>query len=164
MPRKPRKKRQEWEARYASDFVAAHYPSAQVFIRLKLGSLPPPYLSDNYTEAERRALAVRQRWLDVAVILPNAIRLIECKLRAHEYLTGIAQLEAYRVIAPHTPEFEEFMPRRFEAMLVVPIQDALTEYLCHQKNLMYVFYRPLWFESYLQTVLGRQTRSTTVGR
>ena len=159
MSTKPRKKRQEWEARYASDYVSTTYPNTTVFLRLKLGSLPTPLSSEELTESERRSLAVRQRWLDAAVILPNSIRLIEAKLRAHEYLTGIAQLEAYRVIAPHTPEFGEYLPRRFEPMLVVPLRDDLTEFLCHQKNIMYVVFRPTWFENYLQTLLGRHKRT-----
>jgi len=157
--RKPRRKRQEWEARYASEFVAAHFPNAKVFLRLRLGSLPTPLVAEDLTESERRALAVRQRWLDAAVILPNSIRLIEAKLRAHEYITGIAQLEAYTVIAPHTADFEPYLPRRIEPCLVVPIQDALTEYLCHSKNIMYVLFTPTWFESYKATMLGRHTRS-----
>jgi len=155
---RPRRKRQEWEARFASEYVNKFFPQATTFLHLRLGVEPQPAKDRDYSESEKRALRVYMRWADAVIVLPTEIKVIEAKLRPAEYPRGIAQLEIYQKIVPHTPELQPFLPRDFKMRLVVAVHDPVAEVLCREKGFEYHAWEPPWYRDYLTRLAGRTLR------
>ena len=155
---RPYPKRQEWEHRYVSEYISRHYPQAQFFLHLRLGSAPQPKPEESLIEGEERLLRVYMRWADAVVITSTDVVVVEGKLRPAEYARGIAQLELYKIIAPSTPELKPFLPRTIKTRLVVALDDPAAAQLCREKGIEYHVWRPAWYDEYVMRLRGRDTR------
>jgi hypothetical protein len=158
MARKERLPRQEWEARYVSDYVARRYPGVPVRIHARLGTPPRTPEGEPLESAEERMLRVYMRWADAIVFRPEETVIIEGKLNTQMYLMGIAQLELYLSLLPHTGEYAHLLADKVTGELLIPSEDPTIESLARRKGLRVVIWAPSWLSEYLDSIPARYTR------
>ncbi len=154
----PRNKRQEWEAEYVSEYCQRTFGHVPVIYHARLGTWPTPLTAPELLPEEQMMLRVRMRWADAVVILPNALIIIEGKLRAPEFLKGLGELIVYTHLIRHTPEYEKFLDRRIEGRLVIPIEDPTVMTLARKYGLTVDVYQPSFWTQYVQQIFKRVSR------
>ena len=157
----PKRRYRLGETKYVAEYLRTFYPEAIHISPVRLGSPPEPMGEGDYTEEERRMLMVYQRQADAVAILDNRLILIEGKLLPARYPEGLAKLEIYRDLIPHTLSLQPYLDRRIEVELVTPIEDPTIAKLCHQKGFRNPIYRPIWFEEYIKSWFPRWKRPST---
>jgi len=104
-------------------------------------------------------LRVRMRWADAVILLPEKILVVEGKLRASEFLKGLGELQVYRHLIEHTPEFKSLLPRTVVGRLVIPVDDPVVSMVARQQGLEVAVYKPTFWTEYTRLLQPRQTRS-----
>ena len=153
-----RRPRQEWEAQYVSDYVAARYPGVSVRIHARLGSTPRSLTGEELGPEEERLLRVRMRWADAIVFGAQETVVIEGKLRASEYLKAIGELELYLELLPHTSDYTHLLADKIVGELLYPVADPTVEVLARRKGFRVVQWAPSWLSAYLGAIPSRSVR------
>lgn len=138
------------------EWLARNYPHAIVMTRVRLGAPP---ISEEYGELgprESRMIGVWRRWADAIVVLKDKILLIEAAIRPNP--GKIAQLELYRLLLPQTPELFPWKELPIEMILLYAIEDPATTWLCRQKGIHAIYYKPDWLDNYLAILYPRERR------
>jgi hypothetical protein len=154
-----RQQRREWEAEYVSEYCSQAFKGATVVFHFRLGTWPQPLTAGELTPEEQAMLKVRMRWADAVVIQPDKLVVIEGKLRASEFLKGLGELQLYRHLVAHTPEFEKFKDRTVVGRLLLPIEDPAVALIARQQNLEVAIYQPTFWPQFLTAIQPRQGRS-----
>jgi len=154
-----RAKRREWEAEYVSEYCSQAFPGSTVIFHCRLGTWPTPLTAPDLSPEEQAMLRVRMRWADAVIILPEKIIVVEGKLRASEFLKGLGELQVYRHLVRHTPEFEKFKDRRVVGRLLIPISDPVVELISRQQNIEVAVYKPTFWDAFTIAVQPRQARA-----
>lgn len=95
--------------------------------RVRLGVLP--------TKEMARMYAVLLRWADAIVLEKGQVKIIEAKLRPDPGAVG--QLELYKQLFPHTPEFSEFKNWPLVLVLLTATLDLNMVEMCSKKGIQY---------------------------
>lgn len=126
---------QQYEAKYANEYLMVHYPNNLQWKRVRLGPLPNVELAKMYE--------VTLRWADAIIKENNDIIIAEMKLV--NQLAGVSQLELYKQLFVKTPEFSDYWGNHIILRLVVPYLEQETKDMCEQKGIEYVLFTPNWY-------------------
>ncbi|MHC4397649.1 MAG: hypothetical protein ACYS1A_18555, partial [Planctomycetota bacterium] len=135
------------ELRLVSEYLAAYHPHGIKMERVRLGSIHPGFNTKGMDAATKRMFIQFNRWADAVVILPEKIVLIEVTIPPRPQ--KVAQLEMYEQLIPTTPEFELYLDRPIEKVLVMAVRDITVEQFARQKGIKVVVFRPKWINDYL---------------
>lgn len=161
---KPRRKRQEWEAWFVSEFMSKQFPDAKKLLHVRMGSYPPDIKAMAETEEELRLLRVYLRWADAVAVTDDTVYIIEGKLRPAEYPKALAELELYLKLAPATPEISELLKtHKLRGILVCPIEDPIIASMARERGLQYIVFKPSFWDRYLSSLPWRSRRPSKVG-
>jgi hypothetical protein len=150
--------RYNWELTYVSEFAAKYYPNDKVKTYVRLGRDPSIGREAELEPGEAALLSVGMRWADAIIIRDKDLLVIEGKLRPGYYPEGLAKLELYLPLVPHTPDLQEFMPRKVEGILVIPLDDPAVSANGRSKGFRVVIYKPKWFPEFLASLTPRARR------
>lgn len=148
------------EMRMVAEYLRDTYPDAQVFMRLRLGTLQPDRAGEDLQEDELRMLGVFRRWADAVVVTPAELVVVEVSIRSD---TGDpSKLVIYGRLVPHTPELREYRDRRLVLELVVAVEDPVVSQLAREFGIRTRTYRPSWLPEYMAQLHRRETRPAQV--
>jgi hypothetical protein len=140
-----------------SEWVAATYPHALIFTRIRLGAGPPLPEGVELGSPEHRAMSHWRRWADAVVIDDTTLRVIEAKIRPDVGVIG--QLELYIRLVPSTWELRDYADRRIVPVLLCAVHDPQLAALAGEKGFEYHIYKPEWVDAYLDTLYPRERRA-----
>src|SRR6266702_4626134 len=109
------------ESRLVAEWAALTYPHAELRTRVDLGDLKLAMDTTGLTAAELRAAGRSRRWVDLMVIEPRTVHLVEGKIRLHP--GALEQLALYEILFPLTPELEPYRDRELRLHLVMAVPD-----------------------------------------
>lgn len=144
------------ESRLVAEWAIQTYPHAGIRFRVDLGNLTPAIQGTNLTAAEARALGRSRRWVDAMVVEPNAVHLIEAKIRLSP--GALEQLELYRRLFPLTPELKHLQHITPTLHLVFAVEDPVLSAIARERGVQVHIFRPPWVDEYLQQLLHRERR------
>jgi len=88
-----KQKRTNWERILAYEYIKTNYANIPHWIRVEVGPLP---------EGDNPLLFSRlRRWADAIIIMPDHIKVLECKMKAD--VSVIGQVLLYASLVPQTP-------------------------------------------------------------
>ncbi len=137
----------ERETRLLAEWALATFPAAHVRTRVRLGALDSSLDDSHLTEAELRALGVHRRWVDMLVIEPDLLHLVEGKIVSTP--GALEQLDLYQLLLPHTPELTELRSLAVERDLVIAVEDPVVTALAEARGIKVHVYHPPWVDEYL---------------
>jgi len=137
-----RKKREEVEARYVSEFVAKYFKG-----EILRSWIQPPVGDRHHVLAAKTMLPVKYFWRygrrpDAIVLTRRDINVIEAESRRP--VNALNELELYRRLFPITPEFKPYLRYPQNYILVSPLWVSDVADLCRVKGILYILYRPKW--------------------
>jgi len=146
------------ESRLVAEWATQTYPNAHIRFRVSLGSLTPALLADGLTAAELRMLGHSRRWVDAMIVEPNAVHLVEAKIRMSP--GALEQLELYRRLFPLTPELAHLhhITPTLHAVFAVEAPDLSA--IARERGVLVHTYHPAWVDEYLSQLLHRERRPT----
>jgi len=154
----PRRRHRLGETRYVSELLQRFYPKAIHIAPIRLGTLPEPIGDEEWTPEERALLTVRMRWADAVAIEDHVIHLIEAKLLPARYFAGLAQLEIYRELIPHTEALKPYLPAEIRCELWTPIEDPWVKAKAAERGMYNPIWQPDWFREFLHSWYPRWRR------
>lgn len=140
------------ELRLVSEYLAAKYPRARTFQRMRVGEIHPSLQPESLLEAERRLVGVFRRWADAIVITDSTLVVIEASI--YPDLGDISKVKAYARLAPYTPELQEWAHLSVQCEIVTCIRDPFIEQLCKENGIRPIIFRPPWIDAYLEKLGG----------
>jgi hypothetical protein len=143
-----RKKREEVEQKYISEFIAKFYPNpVRVMLQVPMGDTP-------HSHAKGRA-DVTAKWFwrygpraDAIVIMPDKLVLIEAETRRP--VVGLSELDVYSREIDRSPHLFPYNKLPKEIVLVSPIFDRHVAEVCEAKGFKYVIFHPDWIDEHLK--------------
>ena len=155
------RKWQPRELRLVSEYVAANFPEGIKKFRVRLGTIHPGFDVSALDSGAKAMLTRFNRWADAVVILPDRLIIIEATIppRAEK----VAQLEMYEQLLTTTPEFEPYLNRRVEKLLVMGVKDPTVEIFARQRGIKVVVFVPEWLPEYLKERSRRWSSPTRGG-
>lgn len=140
-----------------ASYLADRFPRDLTMTRVRLGSLPATELTPLLEDHEVRMMSVFRRWADYIVVTRNALILGEAAIRSQP--GKISQLQLYALLLPHTPELQQYLPRRIELELLYAIEDPVVTMMANEAGIRTVFYRTKAAEEYIKLLHPRERRS-----
>lgn len=147
------------ETRLVAEWVTMTFPTGHVVYRARLGAFDPTLQDAATTEAELRALGVWRRYADALIILPDAVHMVEGKIRGAP--GALEQLDLYARLFPLTPEYAAQKGLPITRHLVWAINDPVVEALARERGILVHVYHPAWVDEYL-AILAPKARSATL--
>lgn len=124
--------------------------------RVRLGSpkpaIPRPYMSPE----EKAMIGAWRRWADAVILEDDRVTIVEAAIRPNP--GKISQLELYRMLFPHTPEFAAWKGVKIDLLLLYAIEDPATVLLARNKGIKAVEYKPWWLPDYMRLLMPRERR------
>lgn len=157
----PRKKKVQWEARYASEFVLTFYPDARAWFNKPIGTLPARILDQDLTPSELATLSPLRPRIDALVVQNAELLAIECWIIPE--LGKAGQLRAYLRVIADTPELGEYAKLPLRPILVGPFTHALMRAEALDFGIASVVYRPSWIEQATASRSGSKARDNFRG-
>jgi len=152
--------RREWspvESKLVGEFAATRYPNCRTLQRVRVGQIPGDLDVAGLDEAEIRMLGVWRRWVDLLIVDPPVLRVVEAAMMPDP--GDVSQLELYLHLLPSTPELQEFMDLRPVGMLVYAIDDPVIRRLAADRGYTVQIYQPVWLAQYLERIFPRERRA-----
>jgi len=143
-------KRREWERRLLAEFLRKEYPTTPYATNVRLGSIPPEFISRTLTPAQARQFSRFKRYCDGVIFLPDKSIIVEAKMRADPGI--VTMLELYKKLFQETPDLKERWDLPIEMMLVYSIEDPVTVQLAREHNVRAIQYVPSWLWEYLKSI------------
>ena len=153
-------KRRTWspvETKLVSEFAAVRYPGRRTIQRVRVGQIPGEIDVEGLDDAEIRMLGVWRRWVDLMIVDPPFLRVIEAAMLPNP--GDISQLDLYLQLLPATPELMEFVDLEPAGMLVYAIDDPVIRRLAVDRGYTVEIYQPAWLSQYLDRVFPRERRA-----
>src|SRR5712691_5495791 len=145
------------ESRLVAEWAALFFPHAELRTRVDLGDLKLAMDTTGLTAAELRAAGRSRRWVDLMVIEPRTVHLVEGKIRLEP--GALEQLELYKELWPRTPEFAEHRDKQVELHLVFAIEDSVLTAIARRRGVLVHIYHPPWVDEYLALLQARERRA-----
>jgi hypothetical protein len=146
------------ESRLVAEWAIATYPAAIIRFRVSLGSLTSALTGSDLTADELRAIGHSRRWVDAMIVEPNAVHLVEAKIRLSP--GALEQLELYRRLFPMTPELQHLHHLTPDLHLVFAVEDPVLTAIARERGVHVHTYHPAWVDEYLNELLARERRPT----
>lgn len=139
-----------------SEWTRLVFPRAHVKENVRLGTYHHALAGANPTEAELRALGSARRMVDALVFEPDALHLVEGKIRNPP--VALVELEMYERLVPLTPELKgvRHLPIRKHLVWVIP--DPVVEKMARDRGILVHVYHPPWVDEYLELLRPRERR------
>jgi len=156
--------RRSWQPREMQmvvEWLTKTHPGDAWLTRVRLGSPTAGAPTPDMTLEERAATSMWRRWADALVILEDRLILIEAAIRPQP--GKVAQLELYRRLLPHTPEFERYKDLKVELVLLYAIEDPALVLMARERGIRCVQYSPSWLPDYLEILTARERRGSRIG-
>ena len=153
-------KRRQWspvESKLVAEFAALRYPGRRTIQRVRVGRTPAELDLDGLDAAEIRMLGVWRRWVDLLIVDPPYLRVVEAAMIPDP--GDVSQLELYLYLLPTTPELEEFVDLKPVGLLVYAVDDPTIRRLARDRGYTVEIYRPVWLAQYLERVFPRERRA-----
>lgn len=153
-------KRRSWspvESKLVAEFAAVRYPDKRTIQRVRVGQIPSEIDVEGLDPAEIRMLGVWRRWVDLVIVDPPFLRVIEAAMLPDP--GDISQLDLYMQLIPATPELQEFIDLEPRGMLVYAIDDPVIRRLAADRGYTVEIYQPAWLSQYLERVFPRERRA-----
>lgn len=141
--KKGKKKRVNWETRFAYEYVNEVYPTCQRWFKTEVGALPK--------ELRGKPVGRIRRWADAIVLCDGEVHILEFKMRPK--LEAITQLELYSRLFPDTPEFTSVATWAIRPKLITTFEDTAVRALAEEKGIEYVIYKPSIYEDWYATYI-----------
>jgi len=125
--------------------------------RVRVGQIPAELDTDGLEEAEIRMLGVWRRWVDLLIVDPPYLRVVEAAMIPDP--GDVSQLELYLYLIPKTPDLEEFVDLRPVGLLVYAVDDPTIRRLASDRGYAVEIYQPAWLGQYLARVFPRERRA-----
>ena len=145
------------ESQMLAEWLALFHSGDQYKMRVRLGSPRPTTPRPDMTPEELAMVGVWRRWADALVVLPDKLILIEAAIRPNPGKIG--QLELYRLLLPHTPEYSTHKDLPIELLLLYAIEDPAVVMLARSKGIRCVLFKPMWLDDYLKLLNPRERRA-----
>ncbi len=146
------------ESRLVAEWAVASYPSAHIRFRVDVGNLTPALQGGDLTANELRALGRSRRWVDAMIVEPNAVHLVEGKIRLSP--GALEQLELYRRLFPMTPELAHLHHLTPTLHLVFAIEDPVLTAIARERGVLVHIFHPPWVDDYLRELGARERRAS----
>jgi len=124
--------------------------------RVRLGSPKPEIPRPEMSEEERAMIGSWRRWADAIILEKDKVTIIEAAIRPDP--GKISQLELYRKLFPHTPEYQAWSGVPIDLILLYAIEDPATNLLAREKGILAIEYKPTWLPAYLNLLMPRERR------
>ena len=138
---------------YLTEYLVRNYPLRTWRVNVRVGPVNPELVKDIVEPRYRRAAMVTVGSVDAIVELPDKTILVEAMIRDEP--GKIQMLKMYRNYYLTDPAYAERRTLPIELMLLSPIYNPMIKHLCTTEGIRYVFYRPVWIETYLTTLPPR---------
>ena len=145
------------EMRMVAEYISQTYPDADVYMRLRLGSLRPDGTDRDLSPAEEAMLGVFRRWADAVVVTRDEVIVVEASIRSDS--GDPSKLVLYGRLVPLTPELRPHLDKPLVLELVVAIEDPAVSALAHEMGIRTRVYPPPWLPEYLSNLYRRERRS-----
>jgi hypothetical protein len=150
--------RRQWELSYVSEFASKFYPGDRFQTYVHLGRDPALGREEELQGDEANLLRVGMRWADLIIIREKELLVVEGKLRPGEYMTGLAQLELYIRLVPHTQDFLAYPQKDVHGILLIPLEDPVVAAMGREKGFRVIIWKPDWFQDFLASLTPRARR------
>jgi hypothetical protein len=144
------------EMRMVAEYISQTYPDADVYMRLRLGSLRPDGEDRSLSPAEEAMLGVFRRWADAVVVTREELIVVEASIRSDS--GDPSKLVLYGRLVPLTPELRPYLDRPLVLELVVAVEDPAVSALAHEMGIRTRVYPPPWLPEYLAQLHRRERR------
>jgi len=146
------------EMQMLSEWLVKTQKNKRWMTRVRLGSprseIPRPEMSPE----ERAMIGSWRRWADAIILEDDAVTIVEAAIRPNP--GKISQLELYKMLFPHTPEFRAWSGLPIHLILLYAIEDAATVLLARQKEIRCIQYSPPWLPAYMNILMPRERRGS----
>lgn len=150
-----KQKRTNWERILAYEYIKTNYANIPHWIRVEVGPLP---------EGDNPLLFSRlRRWADAIIIMPDHIKVLECKMKAD--VSVIGQVLLYASLVPQTPLFARYAHLPVKPVVVTAMITDEVRQAIESAGIEVVIFRPSNFEQwYAEKILkggktGRKIRA-----
>jgi len=127
-------------------------------MRVRLGSPRPAVPHPEMSPEELAMVGSWRRWADAVILEDDKVTIVEAAIRPNP--GKISQLELYKMLFPHTPEFEMWRDVPVHLVLLYAIEDPATIMLARQKGIKCIEYKPEWLPAYLELLMPRERRGS----
>lgn len=148
-------KRTNWERILAYEYIKTNYANIPHWIRVEVGPLP---------EGDNPLLFSRlRRWADAIIIMPDHIKVLECKMKADVHVIG--QVLLYASLVPQTPLFARYAHLPVKPVVVTAMITDEVKQAIESAGIEVVIFKPSNFEQwYAEKILkggktGRKIRA-----
>ena len=142
------------EARLLTEWAVREFPGAELRFRVQLGAYDPSLDDSDLSQRELRALGVWRRFVDLLVVEPGRIHLVEAKLRGEP--GALEQLDLYARLVPLTPELAPYRERPIVRHLVWAIRDPVIEAIARERGIVVHLFSPPWVDEYFTGLAARK--------
>lgn len=150
-----KQKRTNWERILAYEYIKTNYANIPHWIRVEVGPLP---------EGDNPLLFSRlRRWADAIIIMPDHIKVLECKMKAD--VSVIGQVLLYASLVPQTPLFARYAHLPVKPVVVTAMITDEVKRAIESAGIEVVIFKPSNFEQwYAEKILkggktGRKIRA-----
>lgn len=150
-----KQKRTNWERILAYEYIKTNYANIPHWIRVEVGPLP---------EGDNPLLFSRlRRWADAIIIMPDHIKVLECKMKADVDVIG--QVLLYASLVPQTPLFARYAHLPVKPVVVTAMITDEVKQAIESAGIEVVIFKPSNFEQwYAEKILkggktGRKIRA-----
>lgn len=150
-----KQKRTNWERILAYEYIKTNYANIPHWIRVEVGPLP---------EGDNPLLFSRlRRWADAIIIMPDHIKVLECKMKAD--VSVIGQVLLYASLVPQTPLFARYAHLPVKPVVVTAMITDEVKQAIESAGIEVVIFKPSNFEQwYAEKILkggktGRKIRA-----
>ena len=141
------RKTKQVEVRMVSEYCLLTYSQFPTIFNCPLGAVSEELMAEvGYANALGMTRQFRPR-VDVLVILPRYLLLIEAKVRTIMY--GLGQLPLYKSLVPITPELREYKDYEVLMELVVGWTNSNLERMASENGVKVKLFRPDWLQEYV---------------
>lgn len=158
-----KKQKRSWQPRemqMLAEWLAKTQQGKRYQMRVRLGSPKPAVPRPDMTDAELAMVGSWRRWADAVILEPNQVTIVESAIRLGP--GKISQLELYKILFPHTPEFRAWRTAPIQLQLLYAIEDPATIQLARNKGIKCTLYEPTWLQAYLDILMPRERRGSRI--
>lgn len=149
------------ETRLVSEWVAATYPGRDWYLQFRVGANPQSVGLNPGDEEEVRLLRNLNRRVDAVIGPPPDIVMVEAKM--WDSTTAIGRLLEYKLLLPATPDVARWAGAPITSVLLTAQHDPITEVLCRQHGIRYVFWEPEWIGEFYAMYPERRRKAAFPG-
>jgi len=149
------------ETRLLFEWVAEAYPGRELRHQFRVGTDPTIVGVEIVDEGELRLARNLNRRVDMVVVPPPDLVVIEATMFRPS--DKIGRLQEYLLLLPATPEAQPWLRYPRVTVLLSGQDDAVARVLASRAGIRYVFWEPPWIDEFLALYPDRRRRAPHAG-